>query len=206
MCSTDEVEVMPPEKIVHHVGPESEGDAAVVLPPPRDFLLGVTPQEIAQKTCVGHVGRSDDSSDLVEVVEFWGEASVHTEDLLIDNRGHRQTVEAVSEGLPQLHVVPPFTFVIEAVDPVDRCALVVPPQEEKVLRVLDLVRKKQTYGLKALFASVHIIPQKEVVGFRGETTILKQPQQVVILPVDIPANFDRSLELQQNGLRDEDLS
>lgn len=32
-----------------------------------------------------------------------------TEDLLVDNRSHRQTVEAVGKGLPQLYVVSPFT-------------------------------------------------------------------------------------------------
>lgn len=33
-----------------------------------------------------------------------------TEDLLINNGCNRQTVEAVSEGLPQLYVVSPLTF------------------------------------------------------------------------------------------------
>lgn len=32
-----------------------------------------------------------------------------TEDLLINNGCNRQTVEAVSEGLPELYVVPPLT-------------------------------------------------------------------------------------------------
>ena len=32
-----------------------------------------------------------------------------TEDLLINNSGNRQTVEAVGEGLPQLYVVSPLT-------------------------------------------------------------------------------------------------
>lgn len=32
-----------------------------------------------------------------------------TEDLLINNGRYRQTVEAVSESLPQLYVVPPLT-------------------------------------------------------------------------------------------------
>lgn len=32
-----------------------------------------------------------------------------TEDLLINNGRNRQTVEAVSEGLPQLYVVSPLT-------------------------------------------------------------------------------------------------
>lgn len=58
--------------------------------------------------------------------------------LLVDERCHGQAVEAVREGAPQPDVVPPFALVVEAVDAVDAGALVVPPQQEKVLRILDL--------------------------------------------------------------------
>ena len=50
-----------------------------------------------------------------------------------------------------------LTFVIEAVDPVNRGALVVTPKDEEVLRVLDLVCQQEADGLEALFSSVHII-------------------------------------------------
>ena len=62
------------------------------------------------------------------------------EDLLVDDGRHRQAVEAVREGLPHLDVVPSFAFVVEAVNSIDRGALVVAPQDEKVFRVLDLER------------------------------------------------------------------
>lgn len=62
-----------------------------------------------------------DSNNTVEIVyTVWtgaaqsldvcnGDTSVATEDLLIDDGCDWQTVEAVSKGLPQLNVVPPFT-------------------------------------------------------------------------------------------------
>lgn len=40
---------------------------------------------------------------------FDEDTSMATEDLLINNGCNRQTVEAVSEGLPQLYVVSPLT-------------------------------------------------------------------------------------------------
>ena len=64
------------------------------------------------------------------------------EDLLVDDGRHRQAVEAVREGLPHLDVVPSFAFVVEAVNSIDRGALVVAPQDEKVLRVFDLEREE----------------------------------------------------------------
>jgi len=64
---------------------------------------------------------------------------VHSEDLLINDGGDGQAVEAVGERLPQLDVVPPFALIVESVDTIDGRALVVSPQDEKVFRVLDLV-------------------------------------------------------------------
>ena len=77
------------------------------------------------------------------------------------------------------------TLVVEAVNAVDAGALVVAPQNEKVLRVLDLVRKQQADGLHALLASVDIVAQKQIVGVGREAAVLKQAEQVVVLPVDI---------------------
>lgn len=64
---------------------------------------------------------------------------MHGEDLLVNNRGNGQAVEAVGEGLPQLDVVTSLALIVEAVDAVDGRALVVAAQDEEVLRVLDLV-------------------------------------------------------------------
>lgn len=36
------------------------------------------------------------------------------EDLLVDNRGDGQAVEAIGESLPQLHVIAALAFVVES--------------------------------------------------------------------------------------------
>ena len=83
------------------------------------------------------------------------------------------------------------TFVIEPIDTVDARALVVPAEDEEVLRVLDLVRKEQTDRLERLLASVHVIAQEEVVGLWRKTTVLEQPEQVVVLAVDVACTETR---------------
>ena len=150
------------------------------------------------------------------------------EDLLVDDGGDGQTVEAVREGLPQLDVEPALTWcvcvwgggtqrkavnvtvcvyvytvtgsermyctcaftcsltlIVEAVDAVDGRTLVVSPQQEEVLRVLDLVGQQETDGFQGLLPSVHVVPQEQVVSLRGEASILKQPKQVCVLPMDV---------------------
>lgn len=59
------------------------------------------------------------------------------------------------------------------------------PQQEEVLRVFDFVGQKKTNGLQRLLPPVHVVTQKQVVALRRKAPILKQPQQVIVLPVDI---------------------
>lgn len=78
-----------------------------------------------------------------------------------------------------------LTFIIEAVDSVDGGAFVVPAQQEEVLRVLDLVCQQEADGLQRLFTSIHVVAQKQVVCLWRKTTVLKEPQKVCVLPVNV---------------------
>ena len=47
-----------------------------------------------------HTRRSHDAFDLIHVLQFGTEASVHAEYLLVDDGSHWKAVEAVGERLP----------------------------------------------------------------------------------------------------------
>lgn len=166
MRTTDEVHVVFLEEARDDVGTEREGDATVILGPACDILVRIRPQQVAEKTAVGdleckvskssaesnsystYISRPHDTADLLHRVQIRAQATVHGEDLLIDDGGNGQAVKAVGEGLPQLDVVATLAFVVEAVDAVDRRALVVTPQDEEVFRILDLVGQEQADGLE----------------------------------------------------------
>jgi len=61
---------------------------------------------------------------------------VDAEDLLIHNGSKGQAVEDVAEDAPELDVVAALALVVEPVDARDAVALVVPAEQEEVLRVL----------------------------------------------------------------------
>jgi len=67
---------------------------------------------------------------------------MHRQDFVVDQGRNRQAVEAVRKHFPQSDGVTPFAFVVEAVNAINTCTLVVAAQEEKVLWVLDLVCKQ----------------------------------------------------------------
>jgi len=64
---------------------------------------------------------------------------MHTKNFLVDESHNRQTVKAVSEGLPESNVVTTLALFIEAIDSVDTGTLVIAAKHEEVLRVLDFV-------------------------------------------------------------------
>ena len=184
MRAADEVEVVLGQELGDLVGAEGEGDAAVIVAPSGALAVGVGPEEVAEEALVGDVDGALDVPDPGEAVEVRREAPVHAEDLVVDDGGDGEAVEAVGEELPEADAEAALALVVEAVDAVDGGALVVAPEQE-VVRVPDLVRQQQADGLDALLAAVHVVAQEQVVGRRRQAAVLEQPQEIRELPVDV---------------------
>lgn len=122
-------------------------------------------------------------------VEVRAKATVHGKNLLVDDSGDRKAVEAIGEGLPKLDVVATLALVVEAIDSVDRGALVVTSEDEEIFGVLDLVGKEQANSLKRLLTSVDVVTEEEVVGLGREATVLEESEEIVVLSVDITADL-----------------
>jgi hypothetical protein len=67
---------------------------------------------------------------------------------------------------------------------------VVTAQDEEIFWILYLVGKKKADSFQRLLASVDIVTEEQVVCFRRKSAILEQPQQVVILAMNITANLN----------------
>lgn len=78
-----------------------------------------------------------------------------------------------------------LTLIVEAVYSVNRGALVVSSQQKEVFWVFDLVSQQQTDGLQGLLASVYVVAQEQVVALWWKASIFKQPEQIIVLPVNI---------------------
>lgn len=66
-----------------------------------------------------------------------------------------------------------LTLIVEAVDAIDGGTLVVPPEQEEVFWVFDLVGEQQADGLQRLLSSVYVISQEQVVCLWREAAILE---------------------------------
>jgi hypothetical protein len=85
---------------------------------------------------------------------------MHTEDLVIDQRSDRETVETISESFPEFYIISTFAFVIETVNSVNRSTFVISSQQKEVLRVLNFVSEQQTNGFQTILSSVNVISKE----------------------------------------------
>ena len=125
---------------------------------------------------------------------------MRTEDLLIYHCSTGEAVETIGKGLPKLNAKAALALVIETVNAVNRGALVISTEDEEIFGVFDLIGQKETNGLEGLLPTVDIIPQEDVIGLGGESPILEKTEEVIVLAVDIAADFNGCLEFQKHGL------
>ena len=116
---------------------------------------------------------SHHTTDLFHGIQIRAETTVHGEDLLVNDCCDWKAIEAIGKGLPELDIISPLALVVEAIDTIDRRALVVSSQDKEVLGILDLVGQEQADCLQGLFASVNIVPKEQVIGFWRETTVFE---------------------------------
>ena len=69
-------------------------------------------------------------------------------------------------------------------------------QQEKVFWVFDLVGEKQADCLQRLLPSVHVVAQEQVVALRGEASIFKEPEQIIVLAVDVACRGQQRTSLK----------
>lgn len=128
--------------------------------------VGVRPENVTKQAGVRDVARPGNIGYLFHLAQLRAEPPVHAYDFVVDYGRARKAVEGVAECLPELDAEPPAALVVEAVDPVNPRALVVAPQDEEVLGVLNLVGEEEANHLEGLLATVDVIPQEKVVRLR----------------------------------------
>ena len=78
-----------------------------------------------------------------------------------------------------------FTFIKEAIDSVNWGTFVVSSEQKKVVRVFNFIGQQKTNSLKIVLSPINIISQEQIITLRRESAIIKEPNQVFVLPMDI---------------------
>mmetsp|Transcript_8268 Transcript_8268/g.12235 ORF Transcript_8268/g.12235 Transcript_8268/m.12235 type:complete len:86 (-) Transcript_8268:355-612(-) len=85
---------------------------------------------------------------------------MHTNYFIINNSTARKTIKCVTKGLPQFDAVPTPALIVESVDTINSCTLMVPPKDEKVFGVFDFIRKQEADDLERLLSTINVVTQK----------------------------------------------
>jgi hypothetical protein len=206
MSTANEVQVVLVQELCDNVFTKGKGDTSVVLTPSINLLVRVGPQEITEETSVRDISWANNTFYLIEACQFRTETTVHAKDLLVNDGSAWEAVEAVGKGFPQLNTESSLALIIKSVDTVDGSTLVVTAKHEKVLWVLDFVSKQQANCFQGLLATVNVITQKHIIGLRGEATVFKETQQVIVLSVDITTDLDGCFEFEKHGLANQEVT
>ena len=83
---------------------------------PAAAVVGIRPKQVADGSFVGNFLHTVELTNLVEGVDRWGETSVQTEYLSLDDCSQWQVIEQFSESLPNISIsVLAQAFIIETI-------------------------------------------------------------------------------------------
>jgi hypothetical protein len=125
---------------------------------PATPVIWVGPKQITHWALMGHLLYAVERPNVIQCVDAWRQATMQTEDLVVDQGSKREVVEEVREVLPDVRVaVLAQAFIIEAVDLGDLAGLVVATKDGDALWVSDLERNEEGNSLNREIASINIV-------------------------------------------------
>lgn len=130
---------------------------------------------------------------------------MNAQELLVHDRRQRQATERLHAGLVDGLGVLVLALELEGEVIGQVAALVVAAQQPEGLGIVDLERPQVQDALDAEVAAVDVVAEEEVAGLGGVAADLKQLHQVVVLAVDVAADGDGGVHLEQVGLGAQDL-
>jgi hypothetical protein len=155
-------------------------------------LLGVCPHQVAQQPVVRDVLGLLGLSYGFDGTYLLTNPAMHAQNFFVNKRAHGKVLKCLAEFLPYFDSVPvenSFAGVFEAVDLINKSALVVSSQHVDVLGIPYFVGEEQSYYFNVVRIAVYIISLEKVLFVRGRTYLVEEPEQVVQLSVGVPGDY-----------------
>jgi hypothetical protein len=125
---------------------------------PATPVIWVGPKQVTHWALMRHLLYAVERSNVIQCVDAWRQATMQTEDLVVDQGSKREVVEEVRKVLPDVGVaVLAQAFIVEAVDLGDLAGLVIAAKDGDALWVSDLERDEEGHSLDREITSIDII-------------------------------------------------
>ena len=160
---------------------------------PTNCIVRIRPHKVTHSAIVRHFLLAVDGANLVKRVDRWAKATMHAEDLVVDDGRQSQVVEYVCAVAPHVDTAElAQAFVIEAVHLCDLAGLVVAANQSNALWITHLQSNQKQEGLDGVAATVDEITHEEVISVRTFAAHLKKLLEVVELAVDVTTDLTDS--------------
>ena len=176
-------------KVCEDIGAPAEavqGEALAIAR--REVLCRVGPQDVAHGAVQRRLAEAVDLHNVVNRLEVRGDPPVDAQKLPVDDGAQRECVEGLERHLVHSVVVFALALLFEGEVLCQVVALVVSPDEEDGVPVLDLQRVQVQQHLNGERPPVHVVPKKKILRLPHWTSHLKQSDEVVVLPVNVSTN------------------
>jgi len=115
---------------------------------PTTSVIWIRPEEVTHWSFMRHLLNAIQLSDIIQGVQRRRDATVHADDLILNDCGHWQVIERISEGLPYIwSTVGAYALVEEAIDLCDLPALMVATQQRDTLPIANLEEEHKRHCL-----------------------------------------------------------
>mmetsp|Transcript_96302 Transcript_96302/g.171084 ORF Transcript_96302/g.171084 Transcript_96302/m.171084 type:complete len:257 (+) Transcript_96302:63-833(+) len=132
---------------------------------PAASVVRIGPQKVTHRSFVWNFLYSVQLTDVVQGVQGRRDATVHADDLVLDDGCNRQVVKGVCEEFPNCgSSVSADAFIEEAVDLRNLATLVISTQQSDALLEANLVEEHERHCLHRVVAPIDIVTKEEVVG------------------------------------------
>mmetsp|Transcript_8575 Transcript_8575/g.12793 ORF Transcript_8575/g.12793 Transcript_8575/m.12793 type:complete len:221 (+) Transcript_8575:24-686(+) len=187
-----QLQVVPAQEGLGVVRSKSKSDASLARSLALLFLR-VSPEQVRHEARLRRLSVSSQRLDVCQGHLFLrAQATVHHEDLVLDNGGQRQQVEQLGELLHHRGIILMHHFPLEAVDAVHVLGLVVASQQVEALRLGQPQRDQRHGSLEGERAAIHEISIEQVVaGVRRHSAQVEYVAEVVELAVGVSTDRER---------------
>ena len=110
---------MPPVELSNDVLAKDETDSSVVIGPTLDIDFGVRPEQVTEKSSIRHILRSCLLIDALKIIKVGAEATMHTENTIVNNGRNGKNIETNAKLSPNSHIVPSLALIVKSIHSVD---------------------------------------------------------------------------------------
>jgi len=162
MGACHKLEVVDVIKLMRNPGAEEPAGAAG-RQRPRLNVLGVGPHQIREGAFVRQLHPALEQANLVESLDVWRQAGVHTEDLAFNDGSDAQVVKDVTAVLPRVGVsILSDRLVVETVSGRNLSRFVIATQNCDFVRVLQLQAHQVLEGLLGVVTAIDVVAHEDV--------------------------------------------